>query len=332
MEKEYDEWVSAQPFTNTEKGRRDLKYALVAGLYILHKPRRVADYSTLQVYSKLPNEKDRTYKNILFVEKDKMTFYINVFKTRWRVSGASKQKKELMPEYKKEVPSRLANLFKDYIKKAEIKDMSKRTLEEVRQKQQYYIFAEPRKELGDAKKENEEIKKLDNMFSKTATLAFKNIFIKENGRRREGLSVNTFRHIWQTYRLEHFAEFTINQHKEWQIEAGDLPRNYPSADRYMIRKPENVGKSKTEIVGDLADKEYAKGLMDAGAEEEGSVVGAPQRERAMEQMEVINEIEEIEMDGKEQLDLASAIKTLGQLEIKIAKLVKQKEDILKLFA
>ena len=326
--KEYDEWIAAQPFTNTEKGRKDLKYAVVAGLYVLHKPRRVADYSTLQVYSKLPNEKDRVNKNILFVEKDKMTFYINVFKTRWRVNGPSRQRKELMPEYVKEVTPRLATLLKDYIKKAEIKDMSKRTADEVRQRHQYYIFAEPRKELEDSKKELEEMKKLDNIFSKTATLAFKNIFIKENGRKRDGLSVNTFRHIWQTWRLEHFAEFTINQHKDWNFEAGDMPKNYPSADRYKLRKLENVGKSKTEIVGDIQDKEYARGLAEVGIEDVG--VG----NKDIEIMERIGEEEDyfVDRNDKGDFDMEAAIKKLGKLEVEIARLQRAKENILKFFA
>lgn len=327
MREDYENWVAAQPFTNTEKGRKDLKTAIVAGLYILHKPRRVADYATLQVYSKLPQKKDRETKNILHIEKDKMTFYINVFKTRWTTRGGAKKRTELMPEYIKEVKPQLASLFKDYIKKADIKDMSKRTPAEVRSKEQFYIFAEPRTELADAKKEDADVKKIDNAFSKTAVLAFKAVFMKPNGTKREGVSVNTIRHAWNTWRVSHFNEFSIKQHRDWQIEVGDTPKQYPTADRYMIRNQDNVGLTKSEVVEAIEDQEYAKGLMEAAAEGEGSVMGGSVVERRAEQMEVINEVDEseVERDSRGNVSKDGALRRIGEIEILMAKLMKEKE-------
>jgi hypothetical protein len=343
MREDYDKWVAVQPFTNTEKGRKDLKTAIVAGLYILHKPRRVADYATLQVYSKLPNKKDRETKNILHVERDKMTMYINVFKTRWTTRGGAKKRTEQMPEYVKEVQPALASLFKDYIKKAQIKDMSKRTPAQVRDKEQYYIFAETRTQLADDKAEDNAVKKIDNAFSKTAVLAFKAVFVKPDGTKREGVSVNTIRHAWNTWRVSHFNEFSIKQHREWQIEVGDTPKQYPTADRYQIRNQDNVGLTKSEVVEAIEDQEYVKGLMEAAAEGEGSVMGGTAAERRMEQMEVIDELDgmdeselvevvAIERDSRGNVGKEGALRRIGQIEVEIRNLTMEKEKLLAIFS
>jgi hypothetical protein len=328
MREDYDKWVAAQPFTNTDKGRKDLKTAIVVGLYVIHKPRRVADYASLQVYSKLPDKKDRETKNILHVEKDKMTLYVNVFKTRWTTRGGAKKRMELLGEYVKEVKPQLASLFKDYIKKADIKDMSKRTPAEVREKQQYYIFAEPRTQLEDAKKEDEAVKKIDNAFSKAAVLAFKAVFLKPDGTKREGVSVNTIRHAWNTWRMSHFKEFSIKQHRDWQVEVGDTPKQYPSADRYMIRNQDNVGLEMSEVVEAIQDKEYAEGLMKGDAEEQGSVMGGSAKEQRAEQMEVINEADESDAV----VEPVGALTRIGEIERQIWKLKKEKEELLRQLA
>jgi hypothetical protein len=51
-------FLDTHSFTNTKKGRTDLKMAVLVGFYILQRPRRVQDYATLQYYSKLPSEAD----------------------------------------------------------------------------------------------------------------------------------------------------------------------------------------------------------------------------------------------------------------------------------
>jgi hypothetical protein len=140
MQNEYDKYISEQPFTNTEKGRKALKIAVLSGLYILHRPRRAMDYRLLQYYSKKPTEKEAEGRNILYKDKDKLYFSIDVFKTRWRTHGASTQRKEVLPRYIKEVNDKLSSLLKDYIKKMKTKDMSKLTPQEKRSKVEYYIF------------------------------------------------------------------------------------------------------------------------------------------------------------------------------------------------
>jgi hypothetical protein len=55
------------------------------------------------------------------------------------VDGAT-EKKQLMPRYIKEVNPRLVSLFKDYMKKFSVKDMSKLTSAEKRAKTEPLIF------------------------------------------------------------------------------------------------------------------------------------------------------------------------------------------------
>jgi hypothetical protein len=74
---EYNAFLSTHKFTNTVKGRKDLRNAVVVGLYILQRPRRVMDYHNLQYYSKLPNEHQKKDKNIVFIQGDKATLYID---------------------------------------------------------------------------------------------------------------------------------------------------------------------------------------------------------------------------------------------------------------
>ena len=103
--KEYEDFFTTHSFTNTGKGRKDLRAAAVAGMYVCQRPRRVQDYALLQYYSKKPTDRENEGKNILYADGDKLFLSIDVFKTRWRVSGASTTKKELLPRYVKEVNS-----------------------------------------------------------------------------------------------------------------------------------------------------------------------------------------------------------------------------------
>jgi hypothetical protein len=49
---EYETFITTHSFTNTGKGRKDLRNASISGLYVLQRPRRVTDYWLLQYYSK----------------------------------------------------------------------------------------------------------------------------------------------------------------------------------------------------------------------------------------------------------------------------------------
>jgi transcription termination factor NusB len=184
-QKEYDDFITTHSFTNTAKGRKDLRNAAVSGLYVLQRPRRVTDYALLQYYSKKPTDKEHEDTNVLYADGDKLSVSIDKFKTRWRVSGGSNERKELMPRYVKEVNSRLASILKDYIKKWQVKDMSKLTPAEKRAKANFYVFY---KETGTPADVYDE-----GSFSKVISNCFKQVFNK-----RAGLSVNSFRHIFNT--------------------------------------------------------------------------------------------------------------------------------------
>lgn len=262
---EYDKYISTHAFTKTVKGKKDLKIACAVGLYILQRPRRVADYATLQFYGKTPTEAQADGRNILYMDDDKMFVSIDKFKTRFRVSGASKEAKELLPRYVKELNPRLADLFKKYIKIFDIKDMNKLTAEEKRQKKEYFIFFLDTKTQEDGYDEN--------AFSKFLTGAFKVVFNK-----RKGLSVNTLRHAFNTWISEHLQEFTDAQLQEIATDVGDTPKNLPTNLRYRIANQENKGMQKTDIEGMLYDDDYARNVMMADVGENASI-GDVQQER-----------------------------------------------------
>ena len=275
VQKEYDDFVSSHSFTNTMKGKKDIRIACIVGLYVLQRPRRVADYSSLQFFSKKPTDKEQEGRNILYIDDGNMYFSIDKFKTRFRVSGASKQAKELLPRYVKNVNSKLADLFKKYIKLFEIKDMSKLTNQEKRQGKEYYMFYQEGKSVEDGYD--------DNTFSKLISTCFKVVF---NG--RKGLTVNTFRHIFNSWISEHIQDFTDAQLMDIAVDVGDTKKNLPTNLRYRIANQENAGMEKTEIEGLIHDDEYARNVMLAGVEEGGSVGNVEQQDRVDDDNEVVS--------------------------------------------
>lgn len=251
---EYNQYIAEKPFTNTPKGRKELRIACAVGLYILQRPRRVQDYSTLQWFSKKPSESQMKDRNILYMDDGKMYMSIDRFKTRWRVAGGATSKTEVLPRFEKEVNSRLASLFKDYINKAAVRDMSKLTSTERRGGVNYYVFFKDDEEAHD-----------DNSFSKVLTGYFKAIFKKPK------LTVNTFRHMFNTHISENIQQYTDKQLQEIAVDVGDTPKNLPTNLRYRIAEQANRGMEKSQIDEQIQDNDYARNLMRAAAEEEGSV-------------------------------------------------------------
>jgi hypothetical protein len=133
-------------------------------------------------WSKKPTETEATNRNILYTEKGKMYVSIDVFKTRWRVQGASKEKKQQLPRYIKDVNPFLASLLKDYLKKWNIKDMSKLTSDEKKKGVNYYVF-----HLETGSQET----KYDGGFSKYVSSCCMKVFNK-----RKNITPNTFRHLY----------------------------------------------------------------------------------------------------------------------------------------
>jgi hypothetical protein len=88
----YEEYLDSTPFTNTEKGRRDLKAAALVGFYTIQRPRRVEDWFLLEYHTRLPVEADREGKNILHIEGETSTIYLDKFKTRWRTVNNKKRR------------------------------------------------------------------------------------------------------------------------------------------------------------------------------------------------------------------------------------------------
>lgn len=274
-QKEYDDFVSSHSFTNSQKGRKDLRIACIVGLYVLQRPRRVADYASLQFFSKKPSEKEADGRNILYIDDGKMYVSIDKFKTRFRVSGASKQAKELLPRYIKEVNAKLADLFKKYIKLFNIKDMSKLTSQERRDKKEHYIFYQEGQSTEDSYD--------DNTFSKVIANGFKAVF---SG--RKGITVNTMRHIFNTWISDNITQFTDAQLQEIAVDVGDTMKNLPTNLRYRIANQENVGMDKTQIEEMIHDDDYARNVMIAGAEENASVGNVEQERMNIDDGEVVS--------------------------------------------
>lgn len=243
--REYKEFLNTHAFTNTEKGRHDLRCAVVVGLYVLQRPRRVEDYSSLQYYSKKPADRELANRNVIYAEDGKLFFSIDKFKTRFRVSGASKKKTELLPRYVKQVNPKLAELFKTYIKKHDIKDMSKLTAEEKRQNKQYFVFYKSTKTRGSS------AEALDSgAFGKHINACCKEVF-----KGRTKLTANSFRHIYNTWLVDNIRHFTDEQLKQFSIDVGDTPRELPTNYRYRIANQANVGMEKTQIEDGLREVE-----------------------------------------------------------------------------
>lgn len=255
--KEFDEFLAKTPFTKTATGLKSLRTACMVGLYIFNRPRRVQDFSSLQYFSKKPTEKEATDRNIIYKDVDKLVFSIDKFKTRFLVKGNAEEPKEVLPTFVKELDNRLASLFKDYIKKAEVKDMSKLSALEKRQGVNYYVFV---KEGGNPTDGYD-----DNTFSKVLSSAFKKVF------KRDGLNVNAFRHIYQTFVANNLNHYNDKQLGEIAKEVGDTARVMPQNLRYRIQHPENQDMDKSLIEGNIQENEFIREMIERQAEAEGSV-------------------------------------------------------------
>lgn len=249
----YEKFLKDTPFTNTEKGRRELRYAIAIGLYVLQAPRRVNDYSNLKWYSKLPSEKVRQDNNIIVINGDNATFYIDDFKIRHTTKKG--KKKEVLPTYIKEVNATLLDLIKKHIKFNQIPDMTK-------EKEDHFIFF----------KENGTKDGIDpGYMSKLVKTAGKYIFQLD-------ITATDYRHLYSHYiNVKHPNEFNIKHLDQIAIDVGDKHRSTQYA--YRDANLQNINKTPAEIQEALKEK-------DRRADEQDSVGNVPQQE----QNEVINEV------------------------------------------
>jgi hypothetical protein len=283
-ESELKQYITSQSFTNTQKGRKALRIACIVSLYVIQRPRRSQDYMLLQWFSRKPTEAEAKDRNILYTEKGKMYFSLDVFKTRYRTVGNAKEKKQQLPRYIKEVNTYLASLLKDYIKKWGIKDMSKLTADEKKKNTQYYIF---HLETG-----NQE-QKYDGGFSKYVSSCSEKVF---NG--RKNITPNTYRHLYNTYIADNLNEFNDNQLQEISIDVGDTPKNMASNLRYRHQNQVNADIEKTQIEGLIRYKKDAIDAMNIQNEEEGSVgdiqEAIPKDKEVNKDSQFVDDVDEIQ--------------------------------------
>jgi len=234
MTKQYNDFLDSNAMTNTGKGRKTLRNACVVGLYILQRPRRIEDYCSLQLYTKLPNEEKMKGKNILLWEKvndddnkkvDKMTFYIDVFKTRFITSKKGK-KNEVLPRYIKTLNPKLTSLLVDYIKKWGIADMSK-----VHDNKEYYVFY---KETGNPTDAYDA-----SGFSKYVSSCLKQVFNKSK------LNVGFIRHVFSDWIWNNLRFYDEHKLDEIAIDVGD--KQFITQMRYRHVSPELRDIAVTEI-------------------------------------------------------------------------------------
>lgn len=322
MEQEYAEFIDTKKFSNTEQGKKDLRNAVAVGMYVLQRPRRVLDYYKLQFFSKKPSEKEQQDRSIVWLRKEegklKGTFYIDKFKIRTMVRKNTT--KEVLPRYIKDINDRLAELLQRYITYFQIKDMSKLTAEEKRRGKNYYLFypnddqSVPYSKAGG--------------FGKVVGNAMKKIF-----KNRKGLSVNAFRHNFNDWVSRNLKDFNDEKLKQIAIDVGDTFKDLPTNLRYRFATVENQDKAVSQIEEQIRDDYYAKKLYEADAEEQGSVMNeAVPSAKEVERMETINEDESelIETSAEDTWSVPNIKGRIGEIEVEIAKLLKEKERWLRM--
>jgi hypothetical protein len=150
-------------------------------------------------------------------------------------------------------------LLKDYLKKWDIKDMSKLTADEKKKGVNYYIF-----HLETGSQET----KYDGGFSKLVTSSSEKVF---NG--RKNITPNTYRHLYNTYIADHLNEFNDNQLNEISLDVGDTPKAMASNLRYRHQNQNNKDIEKSTIEGIIRYKKDAVDAMNIANEDVASVGG-----------------------------------------------------------
>lgn len=256
-ESELKEYIDTHSFTNTQKGRKELRIACIVSLYVIQRPRRSQDYMLLQYFGRPPTEQEAKDRNILYNDNGKLYFSLDVYKTRWRLTGASKERKELLPRYIKEVNPYFASLLRMYLKNWGIRDMSKLTKDEKKKGVNYYVFH--------LEKGNQQ-QKYDGGFSKYVSSCCEKVY---NG--RKNLTPNSFRHLYNTYIADNLNSFNDSQLHDISVDVGDTPRNLSSNLRYRHQNQQLADVEKTQIEGIIRYNKDAQDAMNLAYEEEGSV-------------------------------------------------------------
>jgi hypothetical protein len=270
----YTEFLNDGSFENSGQGNNSLAAALITGLYVLHRPRRVKDYALLQYYSEKPTDNEMKDKNIVVLTDDKATFYIDNFKTRYITRYKKKAREELLETYVKEVNGQLASLLRDYIERFKVVDMTHASDDK-----QHFIFTSNTIDDGLSEKDlAKTISKMDDAFGKRVSYALRTVY------KLNKLTVNSMRHAFNDWIAKHFNEYTDAQHQAIAIDVGDKPTRMQSNIRYRYANENNVDKDNTQIQDELIGMEQANRMAREDMEEEASV-GAPEPLQDITEME-----------------------------------------------
>ena len=251
LQRAFSEWLKKTPFTNTTTGRSSLRTACLMGLYMEIIPRRVQDYYTLQYYSKLPSEQEMKGRNILLLNRDTARLYLDDFKTRLLArKRGTKERKEVLPTFVKDLPPVLASRFRDYVSKAELVDNAGKP----KPKKPTYIFHIENAEQSDLYAEKG--------FSAQVSKAIKRVFKLEG-------TVNDIRHEWQNWIGSNLQVFTQEDLQQMAYEFGDKSRDTSLGYRTI----KNIAPTKTEKVALVREYGEAVQMAIRDAEEGGSVDG-----------------------------------------------------------
>ena len=262
LEERWNRYVDTQPMGNDNTGKQRLRNAVIVGLYIAQRPRRLEDYNSLQLYPSMP-KKYPDQVNMLVMGKDSGMLHIDHFKIRKTTSGS--KLKERLKRYDKALNPKLFHLFKKYIQFFGI-DASKHENVFFRLRQNSFEedcrLRDPLYEISDASKKKEY---KDLGFGTAITAAAKHVLGVS------GWSCNSFRHAFDTFISQHRSEYNQEQLREISVDVGDTPKDPASNEMYRVVDPANRDKTPTEIQGDIMDRLRAREVANLEAEEEGSV-------------------------------------------------------------
>lgn len=274
-----EKFLTEKTFDNTPEGRKNLRAAAIVAFYTFHLPRRLEDAWLLQYYTELPDfakikkeqvvPKELEGKNILYIPKEGDAYFIfDKFKTRTRT--VRHKKKTVLLTYVKKINSRLLDILKDYVKMYKIKDMANLTTREKKNNLECYVFHKENTI-------NQDKYSKSSGFGEKLQASSKLIVGNE-------MSANDYRHLWANWLVNHFNEFNDAQQDIFAEDVGDTAKNLPTNLRYRFQNQKNVGKSKTEIVGEVLQREADDQPVEgAGAvEPEVSVQNIIQQENANE--------------------------------------------------
>ena len=209
----------------------NLRFLTLISLTTLIRPRRL-DARHIKVYHKLPKDPSPLDSYVLLGKGKEVKICYGEFKTRMRMG------KEYMKPFKRTLPSELASLIRNYVKKEDLKDGD-------------YLF------FNVSKTEQYS----DSSFSKQlAKASFKVLGVK--------LTANDYRHSYMDFLTDHFKEFNDNDLKQIALEMGDL--NVYTALKYRFANKTKEKENVTQINERLVEQREQKANQLIHDEEEGS--------------------------------------------------------------